>query len=77
MSTLNDVIDQLQEQIGIWHDLVDLQQWILDEQFFLSKDSSVKHQDSKAVEQLQKNLLVQEQAVLRQLLVIKKTANQN
>ncbi len=69
-------IDQLQEQIGMWHDLVDLQQWLLDEQFFLSKDSSVKQQDRKAVEQLQKNLLVQEQAVLRQLLVLKKPANQ-
>jgi CHAD domain-containing protein len=69
-------IDQLQEEIGMWHDLVDMQQWLLDEQFFLSSDASVKQQDKKASEQLQKNLLLQEQAVLRQLLVIKKPANQ-
>ena len=69
-------MDQLQEEIGMWHDLVDMQQWLLDEQFFLSSDVSVKQQDNKASEQLQKDLLVQEQAVLRQLLVIRKPANQ-
>ena len=69
-------IDQLQEEIGIWHDLVDMQQWLFNEQFFLSSDVSVKQQDNKASEQLDKNLLLQEQAVLRQLLVIKKPANQ-
>lgn len=69
-------IDQLQEEIGMWHDLVDMQQWLLDEQFFLSSDASVKQQDKKASELLQKNLLVQEQAVLRQLLVLKKPASQ-
>ena len=69
-------VDQLQEQIGMWHDMVDLQQWLLNEQFFLSSDPTVKQQDNRASEQLQKNLLVLEQAVLRQLLLLKKPANQ-
>ncbi len=71
------VFDQLQEQIGAWHDMVDLQQWLTDQQFFLQHEPSVKQQGTKASAQLQTTLLLQEQAVLRQLLAIKKPVKQN
>jgi CHAD domain-containing protein len=65
-------LDHLQEQIGIWHDLIDMQQWLLDEQFFLSKEVDVKKQSTKAADQLKKHTTLQEQAVLRLLLAINK-----
>jgi CHAD domain-containing protein len=73
---LYHVFDQLQEQIGTWHDLIDLQQWLTDQQFFLHQEPSIKQQSTKASAQLQANLLLQEQAVLRQLLVTKKPVKQ-
>jgi CHAD domain-containing protein len=65
-------LDHLQEQIGTWHDLIDMQQWLLDEQFFLSQDPAVKQQSTKAAVQLQKHTILQEQAVLQLLSAINK-----
>ncbi|MEJ8818989.1 CHAD domain-containing protein [Lacibacter sp. H407] len=69
-------LDMLQENIGIWHDVVDLQQWLTDGQFFLSKEKSVKQQFNKAFALVQKDIEVKEKVVMKQLQAIKKPANQ-
>lgn len=63
-------LDMLQENIGIWHDAVDLQQWLTDGQFFLSKDKSVKQQFNKAFALVQKDIEVKEKVVIKQLQAI-------
>ncbi len=68
-------LDQLQEKIGVWHDAVDLLQWLTDGQFFLSKDKSVKQQFNKAYAQVQKDIEVKEKAVMKQLQAITKPVN--
>jgi CHAD domain-containing protein len=65
-------MDQLQENIGAWHDAVDLLQWLTDEQFFLSKDKAVKQQFNKAFALVQKEIEAKEKAVLKKLQEIKK-----
>ncbi len=65
-------LDELQEKIGVWHDTVDLLQWLMDEQFFLSKDGLVQKQFAKVFALLQKDIEVKEEAVVRQLQKIKK-----
>lgn len=68
-------LDQLQEKIGVWHDAVDLLQWLTDGQFFLSKDKAVKEQFNKAFALVQKDIEVKEKSVLKQLQEIKKPVN--
>ena len=59
-------LDALQEQIGNWHDLVDLFNWLQEQQFYLSKDkllhtaytnaaNKIRLQQKKAEQLLQKN----------------------
>ncbi len=67
-------LDQLQENIGVWHDAVDLLQWLTDGQFFLSKDKSVKQQFNKAFAQVQKDIEVKERIVVKQLQTTTKPA---
>lgn len=64
--------DQLQEKIGVWHDAVDLLQWLTDEQFFLSKDKAVKQQFNKVFALVQKDIVVKEKIVVEQLQAINK-----
>jgi CHAD domain-containing protein len=68
-------LDQLQEKIGVWHDAVDLLQWLTDGQFFLSKDKAVKEQFNKVFALVQKDIEVKEKSVLKQLQEIKKPVN--
>jgi CHAD domain-containing protein len=70
-------LDMLQDSIGIWHDAVDLHQWLTDEQFFLSKDKSVKQQFNKAFALVQKDIELKEKAVLKQLQAMKRPINKN
>ncbi|MEJ8843426.1 CHAD domain-containing protein [Lacibacter sp. H375] len=70
-------LDLLQENIGIWHDAVDLYQWLTDGQFFLSKEKSVKQQFNKAFAVVQKDIELKEKAVLKQLQAMKKPVNKN
>lgn len=67
-------LDQLQEKIGVWHDAVDLLQWLTDEQFFLSKDKSVKQQFNKAFALVEKDIELKEKVVVKQLQTITKPA---
>ncbi len=59
--------DQLQEAIGAWHDLVDLKQWLSDEQFFLHTDPLVTKSFAKGWKRLQTSLLTAEKTVLHRL----------
>jgi CHAD domain-containing protein len=68
-------MDGMQEKIGLWHDAVDLLQWLTDGQFFLSKDKAVKQQFNKAFTLVKKDIEVKEKAVLKQLQEIKKAVN--
>jgi CHAD domain-containing protein len=68
-------MDQLQEKIGAWHDVVDLLEWLMDEQLFLNKEKAVKQQFNKAFALVQKEIDVTEKAVLKQLREIKKPVN--
>lgn len=67
-------LDLLQEKIGVWHDAIDLLQWLTDEQFILSKDALVKKQFAKVFALAQKDIEVKEKAVAKQLQIIKKSA---
>lgn len=67
--------DELQEKIGVWHDALDLLQWLTDGQFFLSKDKPAKQQFNKAFALVQKDIVVKEKAALKQLQTIKKPVN--
>ena len=60
-------LDQLQEKIGVWHDAVDLLQWLIDGQFSLSNDKSVNHQFKKAFALVEADIEVKEKIVTKQL----------
>lgn len=60
-------LDKLQEAIGTWHDLVDLKQWLTDEQFFLHEHSTVRNAFAKCWNEVQQ-LLISQQKTVSQLL---------
>lgn len=64
-------MDHLQEAIGVWHDAVDLLQWLTDQQFFLSKDKSVTMQFNKAFALVKKDMEAKEKEVVKLLRTIK------
>lgn len=69
--------DQLQENIGVWHDAVDLLQWLIDEQFSLSNDQSVKQQFNEAVALVQADIEVKEEIVMKQLETLNSLSTKN
>ena len=70
-------MDHLQEAIGVWHDAVDLLQWLTDQQFFLSKDKSVSLQFSKAFALVKKDMEAKEKEVVKLLKAIKSRSIRN
>lgn len=70
-------MDQLQEKIGLWHDAIDLLQWLTDQQFFLSKDKSVSTQFNKAFVLVKKDIEAKEKEVMNQLKTIKSRSTRN
>lgn len=59
--------DQLQENIGVWHDAVDLLQWLTDGQFFPGNDPSVNQQINKPFALAQADIEVKEEIVRKEL----------
>ena len=68
-------LDHQQEIIGVWHDAVDLLQWLTDQQFFLSKDRSVSLQFNKAFALVKKDMEEKEKEVMKELKNNKKPVN--
>ncbi len=46
-------LDILQEKIGNWHDLVDMFDWVQEQQFYLSTDRLLHNQYNKAIKKIQ------------------------
>jgi CHAD domain-containing protein len=59
--------DLLQEQIGNWHDLIDLKQWLTDGEFFLNSDARIKQEFNRCWQLLNKQLMMNEKRVQTQL----------
>lgn len=60
-------LNQLQEKIGSWHDLVDLKQWLTDKEFFLHSDVEIKKTFKRCWQKLNRQLLLKEQQVQKSL----------
>lgn len=55
--------DQLQDNIGLWHDAEDLKTWVSDQQFFLNENKKVKLQFNQCWGKLMKEIKVKEMNV--------------
>ncbi len=70
-------IDELQGKIGVWHDAVNMLLWLTAEQLFLSKGALIEKQFAKVFAQVQKDVEVKEEAVVKQLQAIKGRSGNN
>ncbi|WP_164972640.1 CHAD domain-containing protein [Lacibacter luteus] len=54
-------LDTLQEKIGNWHDMIDMFDWLQEQQFYLSKDKLLHSEYNRAIKKLQQQQLKAEQ----------------